>query len=142
MVVTASVAFVIFRTISSTPAPATAAEQAFADVRKQYPDRAPLIEVVNALTGDVRINRTPNAPRKDVDTLYFMYWNTEDGKIVRGEAPTWVTSLRISITGVGNWSFSDFHITREDIERYSPGIIIDFKAPDGTRAIAWTKNAK
>ena len=46
--------------------------QAFADVRKLYPDRAPLIEIVNPLTLDARINRTPNAPRKHVETLHFM----------------------------------------------------------------------
>ena len=139
IVVTASVAFVVLRTVNSTIAPATAAEQAFADIRKLHPDRPPLIDVVNPRTGDVKINRTPNAPRKSVSTLYFMYWDPEDQKLVRGEAPTWITSLRVSITGLGNWSFSDFHITREDIERYSPGVIIDFKSPDGSRAIAWTK---
>lgn len=139
IIVTASIAFIVFRSITSTIAPAAAAEQAFADIRKMYPDRAPLVDVVNARTGDVKINRTPNAPRKDVASLYFMYWDPEDQKLVRGEAPTWITSVRVSITGVGNWSFSDYHITREDIERYSPGIIIDFKSPDGSRALAWTR---
>ena len=139
IVVSGSVAFVVFRTITSTVAPAAAAEQAFSEIRRMYPDRPPLIEVANPHTGDVKINRAPNSPRKDVATLYFMYWDPEDQKLVRGEAPTWITSLRISITGVGNWSFSDYHITREDIERYSPGVIIDFKSPDGSRALAWTR---
>ena len=139
MVVSGSVAFVIFKSMTSAAAGTSTAEQAFAEIRKRYPDRAPLIEIVNASAGDARINRTPNAPRKPVETIYFMYWDPEDEKIVRGEAPIWITSLRVSLTGVGNWSFSDFHITREDIERYSPGILIDFKAPSGTRAIAWTQ---
>lgn len=138
IVLSASVAFVIFRSISSTAAPAAVATQAFADLRKLYPDRAPLIEIVNPATLDARINRTPNAPRKNVETLHFMYWDPEDEKIVRGEAPLWITSLRVGITGMGNWSFSDFHVTREDIERFSPGIILDFKAPDGTHAMVWT----
>lgn len=136
-----TVAFVIFRSMSSTAAPAVAAVQTFADLRKLYPDRPPLIEIVNPATGEARINRTPNAPRKNIDTVHFMYWDPEDEKIVRGEAPIWITSLRVGITGIGNWSFSDFHVTREDIERFSPGIIIDFKAPDGTHAILWTATA-
>lgn len=139
IVLSASVAFVIFRSMSSTAAPAAAATQAFAELRKLYPDRPPLIEIVNSATLDARINRAPNAPRKNVETLYFMYWEPEDEKLVRGEAPIWITSLRVGITGLGNWSFSDFHVTREDIERFSPGIIVDFKAPDGTHAIVWTK---
>ena len=72
VVLSASVAFVIFKSMSSTAAPAAAATQAFADVRKLYPDRAPLIEIVNPTTLDARINRTPNAPRKHVETLHFM----------------------------------------------------------------------
>ena len=67
-----------------------------------------------------------------------MYWDPEDEKIVRGEAPLWITSPRVGITGMGNWSFSDFHVTREDIERFSPGIIVDFKASDGIHALVWT----
>ena len=137
--VSATTAFLIFRTLTSTQTPSAAATQAFADIRKLYPDRPPLIEIIDPRTGNARINRSPNGPRRDVSTIYFMYWDPEEEKLVRGEAPTWITSLRMSITGIGNWSFSDYHITREDIERHSPGLIIDFKTPDGTQAIAWTK---
>ena len=136
---TATVAFVVLRTVNSTPSSAEAAAQAFADVRKLYPGRAPLIDIANANVKDFRINRAPNAPRKPVETIYFMYWDPEDQKVVRGEAPTWVTSMRVSLTGVGNWSFSDFHVTREDIERYSPGVLVDFKAPDGAQMLLWTR---
>ena len=141
IVLSASVAFIIFKSMSSTAAPAAQATQAFAVLRKLYPDRPPLIEIVNPATLDARINRTPNSPRKNVETVYFMYWDPEDEKIVRGEAPIWITSLRVGITGLGNWSFSDWHVTREDIERFSPGILVDFKAPDGTHAIVWTATA-
>ena len=139
IILSATTAFVIFRTVTSTEAPVAVAAQAFTEIRKLYPDRPPLIEIVDMRTGNARINRAPNSPRKNVSTVYFMYWDTEDEEIVRGEVPTWVTNLRLSITGIGNWSFSDFHVTREDIERYSPGILVDFKSPDGTQMIAWTK---
>jgi hypothetical protein len=57
--------------------------------------------------------------------------------IVRGNAPSWVTRLRLSITGVGNWSFSDLHVTMEDIERYAPGIMLDVRTPDGDQVLVW-----
>ena len=41
--------------------------------------------------------------------------------------------------GIGDWSFSDFHITVEDIERYAPGIILDFKTPDGELVLLWAQ---
>ncbi len=56
---------------------------------------------------------------------------------MRGNAPTWVMRLRVSITGVGDWSFSDLHVTVEDIERYAPGIIFDMKTPDGEQVLVW-----
>ena len=136
---TATVAFVVLRSMNSTPAAAAAANQAFEEIRKLYPGRAPLIDIKNSSMKDFQINRAPAAARKTVDTIYFMYWDPEEQKIVRGEAPTWITNMRVSFTGVGNWSFSDFHITREDIERYSPGVLIDFKSPDGKQVVAWTR---
>ena len=139
VIATASVAFVIMRSVNTTAATAAAANESFAEVRKLYPGRAPLIDIQNMQRRDFRINRAPNAPRKTVDTIHFMYWDPEEQEIVRGEAPTWITSMRVSFTGVGNWSFSDFHITREDIERYSPGLLMDFKAPDGRQVLLWTR---
>ena len=136
---TASVAFVVLRTLHSTPAAEAAATEAFNEIRKLHPGRPPLIDIKDGSMKDFRINRTPTAPRKSVDTIYFMFFDPEEQKIVRGEAPTWITSMRVSFTGLGNWSFSDFHITREDIERYSPGVLIDFKSPDGRQVVAWTR---
>ena len=139
MMLSATVAIVIFKSLSTTGAAPAAAEQAFTEIRNRYPDRAPLIEIPGRDPREARINRTPNASRKSVDTIHFMYWDPEDQQIVRGEAPTWITNLRVSLTGVGNFSFSDFHITREDIERYSPGVLVDYKSPEGARALAWTQ---
>lgn len=135
----ASVAFIVLRTLESTPASETSAATAFDDVRRTFPDRPPLVQIVDLRRRDVRINRAPNAPRKKVDTLYFMLWDKDDEKIVRGSAPAWLANVRVSLTGIGGWSFSELHVTREDIERYAPGIIMDFVTPDGQRVLVWTK---
>ena len=137
IILVATVAFVVLRTLESTPSTAASAMTAFDEVRRQFPARPPLIEVVNLGTGDVRINRAPDSARKHAPTLHFMMWDPEDQEIVRGNAPTWVTRLRVSITGVGNWSFSDLHVTLEDIERYAPGVILDVKTPDGRQVLIW-----
>lgn len=137
IIVVGSVAFIVLRTLESTPATAASATTAFDEIRRQFPQRPPLIELVNIRAGDVRINRAPQSPRKKVERLYFMMWDPEEEKVVRGNAPTWVTRLRVSITGVGDWSFSDLHVTVEDIERYAPGIIFDMKTPDGEQVLVW-----
>jgi hypothetical protein len=138
IIVSASVAFIVMRTLETTAATEASAAAAFEQVRKQYPpDRPPLIQVVDIRRRDVRVNRMPNAPRKPVPTLYFMVWDKDEGKIIRGSAPSWITKMRVSITGIGDWSFSDLHVTLEDIERYAPGIILDFTTPDGQRVLLW-----
>ena len=139
IVATAGIAFVVLRTVNSTPATAASAAESFGEIRKLYPGRAPLIEIRNMQRGEFQINRAPAAPRKKVETIHFAFWDHEDQKLVRGEAPIWITQVRVSLTGVGNWSFSDFHVTREDIERYSPGILMDFAPPGGGHVLVWTR---
>jgi hypothetical protein len=132
-----SIAFVILRTLESSEGTPESAAAAFDAVRRQFPQRPPLVEFVNLKTGDVRINRVAGAPRKAVNTLHFMMWNPSDREIVRGSAPAWLLRMRLSLTGIGNWSFSDLHVTNEDIERYAPGVILDLKAPGGEHVLVW-----
>jgi hypothetical protein len=139
LIVVVSVAVTVFRSLVSTQADATSAAQAFEATRRLFPGREPLIVVADLRRGQVRINRVPNAPRKNVDTIYFMFWNAGDRKLVRGQAPAWVVHLRVSPLGIGNWKFSDLHVTLEDIERYAPGIIADFKTPDGEQVLVWAQ---
>lgn len=137
-----SIAYIVLRTLESTPSTAEAATAAFDEVKRQFPSRPPLIEVANLRAGDVKINRAPGSPRKKVETLYFMVWDPEEQKITRGSAPSWITRVRVSITGVGNWSFSDYHVTLEDVERYAPGIIFDVKTPEGDQVLVWAPGSE
>ena len=132
-----SFAFIILRTLDSKEGTPASAAAAFDEVRRQFPQRAPLVELVNLNTGEVRVNRVPAAPLKNVDTLHFIMWDPADQEIVRGSAPVWLLHLRISLTGFGNWSFSDLHVTTEDVERYAPGVILDLKAPGGEQVLVW-----
>jgi hypothetical protein len=132
-----SLAYIVLRTLESTRSTAEAATTAFDEVRRQFPPRPALIELADLRSGAVRINRAPGSPRKKVETLYFMVWDPEKQEITRGSAPSWITRVRVSITGIGNWSFSDLHVTLEDVERYAPGIVFDMKTPDGNQVLVW-----
>lgn len=132
-------AFLVLRTIESKQAPAATAAATFDEVRRTFPPRPPLVEVVDLRRAQVRVHRTPDAPRKPVDKLHFLVYDPSDQGMMRGSMPAWVTRLRVSITGVGGWSFSDLHITMEDIERYAPGIIVDFTTPDGEQVLVWAR---
>jgi hypothetical protein len=137
IVLAGSIAYVVLRTLDSTPSTAEAAATAFDEVRRQFPQRPPIIELADLRSGALRVNRAPSSPRKRVETIHFMLWDPEKQEITRGSAPSWITRVRVSLTGIGNWSFSDLHVTLEDVERYAPGIILDMKMPDGQHALAW-----
>jgi hypothetical protein len=104
-----------------------------------FPGRAPLITIGDIRRGDVRVNRVESAPRKKVDALHFLFWSPDDQKLARGQAPPWVVRLRVSFLGIGDWSFSDLNVTLEDIERYAPGILLDFKTSDGEQVLVWAR---
>jgi hypothetical protein len=137
IVVAGSIAYIVLRTLDSTPSTAEGATTTFDEVRRQFPQRPPLIELADLRSGSVRINRAANSPRKKVETIHFMVWDPKKQEIMRGSAPSWITRVRVSLTGIGNWSFSDLHVTLEDVERYAPGIILDMKMPDGQQVLAW-----
>ena len=139
LIFAATVAYVILSTIETTRSAPDAATATMEEVRRAYPARPPLIEVVNLRAADVRINRDPNRPRKPVDKLHFLIWDPDAQEVTRGSAPAWVARMRVSITGIGGWSFSDLHVTMEDIERYAPGIVVDFKTPEGEQVLVWVR---
>lgn len=136
---TLTIAIVVFRSMVAEPSAPAAAAASFDSIRRQFPGREPLIVIGDMRKGQFRINRAPDAPRKAVDTIRFMTWDPEDQKLVRGEVPAWVAWLRVSPLGIGNLKFSDLHVTLEDIERYAPGIIVDFKTADGEQILVWVQ---
>jgi len=139
LIFAATMAYLVLSTIETTQSAPDAATVTFDEVRRAFPGRPPLIEVVNLRAANVRINRDPNRPRKPVDKLHFLIWSPDGQEITRGSAPAWIARLRVSITGIGGWSFSDLHVTMEDIERYAPGVIVDFKTPDGEQVLVWAR---
>ena len=136
---TLTVAITVFRSMVAEVAAPAAAAQSFDTVRRMFPTREPLIAIGDMRRGQFRINRTPDAPRKNVDVLRFMMWDPEDQKLVRGEVPAWVAWLRVSPLGIGNIKFSDLHVTLEDVERYAPGVLVDFKTPEGEQVLVWVQ---
>ena len=136
---TLTVAIAVFRSMVAEPAAPAAAAASFDSIRRMFPGREPLVAIGDLRKAQFRINRAPDAPRQQVDTLKFMTWDPEDQKLVRGEVPAWVAWLRVSPLGIGNLKFSDLHVTLEDIERYAPGVIVDFKTADGEQILVWVQ---
>ena len=138
LIFTVSLGFAIYRTVASSPAGASAAAEAFDEVRRMFPGRPPLIEIASLRPLRAQIRRA-DSPRKSVERLNFLIWDSSDQKLLRGNAPAWVARLRFEMMGVGGVSLTDLHVTMEDIERYAPGVLIDFKTPEGDAVLVWAR---
>jgi hypothetical protein len=113
----------------------------FERVRAQFSPRPPLVQIVDARQGAIRINRPPaSAERRHVETFYVLAWAAADQKLVRTSAPIWLMRLSLqnmaSTLGLGG---GPCNLTVADVERYGPGLILDFNQPGGGRVLVWVQ---
>ena len=139
----AGVGLVVWRHTALTKPAAAEAQAAFTSLRERYKGRAPLVEIKNMgpLMIDARINRLPeSAPRHRVRHFHVIVWDSRGGSFVRSSAPVWwmhfngdslLSQLGVPIGGLS--------LTVADVERYGPGIIVDFQPPGGGHMLVWTE---
>jgi hypothetical protein len=112
--------------------------QAIDAVCTRFGARPPLVEIVDIRRADVRINRSRDANGRPVATMHVLNWNRETRKLVRTEFPLWLMRFSsvnlVSQLGIGP---ARFRLTVSDIERYGPGIVIDYDVPGSFRVLAW-----
>jgi hypothetical protein len=107
-------------------------------VKTRFGQRSPLVEIVDPVRADIRINRPADASTVKVDTVHIMNWKREDGELMRTAVPLWL--LRFSSVNVLSQlglAPEKFRLTVSDIERYGPGIIVDYGSPGASRLLMW-----
>lgn len=142
LLVVAGLAAVIV--LRSTEVVASAEREAvieFERVRARFPPRPPLVEIVDPRQGAIRVNRPPaSAQRRHVGTFHILAWAAADQKLVRTSAPVWLMHLSLqnmaSTLGLGG---GPWNLTVADVERYGPGLILDFNQPGGARVLVWVQ---
>ena len=141
-VLAASVSFVLWRHTSLTKPAAADADAAFAQIRERYKGRAPLIEIKDvARSMDVKINRLPEtAPRHHIKHFHVVVWDSRQGTMVRSSAPVWWMQFNANnvLTNLGV-PLGGYNLSVQDVERYGPGIIIDFQPPGGGHMLVWVE---
>lgn len=137
----AGAAIMVLRHTTVSSPSAEQAGQAFEQVRSRFPARPPLVEVGDPRRMHVRVNRPPEtAPRHAVQAFHVLAWDGRDGKLVQSRAPVWW--MRFSLENLaaelgipmGPWA-----LTVADVERYGPGIVMDYAPPGGGRVLAWVE---
>ena len=142
LLVVAGLAAVIV--LKNTEAVASAEREAvteFERVRARFPPRPPLVEIVDPRHGAIRINRPPaSAERRHVEAFYVLVWAAADQQLIRTSAPIWLMRLSLqnmaSTLGLGG---GPWNLTVTDVERYGPGLVLDFSSPGGDRVLVWVQ---
>ncbi len=138
--------FVVIRHLEVRPASSATAEQEYNLLRSRFAGRQALIELDGDNPEKIKVHRPPEQPSAvQPSTLHIFVWNQRESKVVRLDLPFWLLRLSPHSDSVNwNWSgggfdFKDLQITVEDLERYGPGLVVDFEGRRGERLIVWSE---
>jgi len=141
MIVGGIAGVIVWRNTTITISTDKDATAEFERVIARYPPRPPLVEIGNPSEMTVRVNRPPDsAPRRPVRTLQVLAWTGREEKLVRTSAPVWL--MRLSLQNLASElgiPMGPLQLSVEDVERYGPGIVLDFKPPGGGRMLVWVQ---
>ena len=131
-------AYFVFRHMDQRTGSEAEAIRAIDTVKARFGTRPPLIEINDPQRADIRINRPTDASLTRVGTMHVINWNRSTGELVQFEAPVWL--LRFSTANIASQlglTPEKFRLTVADIERYGPGIVVDYSVPNTTRVLVW-----
>lgn len=133
-------AYYVLRHLETKDASEADSRPDFDAVRARFKDRSPLIEIVNLKAGDLRIQRVAHPDGRRADTLHVLTWSNEEGKLLRTNMPLWLMRFSsvnvLSHLGVAP---ERFRLTVEDLKRFGPGIVVDFRQPGETQVLIWVE---
>jgi len=133
-------AYYVMRHLETKTVSEAASKPDFDAVRARFKDRAPMIEVGNLKAGEVRIQRDPHPGGRRASTMHVLTWNQDDSKLLSTDMPLWLmrfSSLNVlSHLGVAP---DRFRLTAEDVMRFGPGIVVDYKQPGENPVLIWVE---
>jgi len=130
-------AYYFFRHLDATPSTEAETLKAFDVQRAKFGTRQPLLEIVDPASADIRINRTTHPEGRRASTMHIISWNAE-GETVRTDMPLWLMRFSsINILSKLGIAPEKFRLTIDDVERYGPGIVVDFRQPGRIAAMVW-----
>jgi hypothetical protein len=133
-------AFFVLRRLNVSTATEGDVTKDFDAIRSRFGARPPLIEVTDVRGRDFKINRPQQADGRPISTLHVLTWTQEDGQVFRTEVPIWLMRFSsINILSQLGVAPERFRLTVQDIERYGPGVIVDFRRPEENRVLLWVE---
>jgi hypothetical protein len=138
VVIAGTSAYFVFRHFDRRTAAESETLPEFDKIRARFPNRPPLIEIVDARAGDIRINRLDSPDGRSVETFHVLAWKVVDRELIRTDVPVWLLRFNtvniLSRLGIGP---ARLRLTVQDVERYGPGIVVDYAPPGSDRVLLW-----
>ena len=107
-------------------------------VKARFGARAPLVEVIDPQKADIRINRPVEASASRVGTIHVISWKSDTAELSRADFPLWL--MRFSTVNIASQlgiAPEKFRLTVSDVERYGPGIVVDYGSGGALRLLVW-----
>jgi hypothetical protein len=131
-------AYFILRSLDRQARSEREAVQAIDAIKARFGTRPPLVEIGDPRRVQIQINRPADASPTRVDTVHILNWKRETGVLARAEVPLWLARFStVNVLSQLGVAPSQFRLTVDDIERYGPGILVDYGSPGAFRILVW-----
>jgi hypothetical protein len=131
-------AYYVMRNLDTRSASEAEAAGEFEAIKTRFGTRPPLIEIGDPQKAEVKINRPAEPSRTPVSTVHVLTWEAEERQVFRTAVPVWL--MRFSSANVLSQlglAPERFRLTAQDLERYGPGVVVDFSRPGENRVLVW-----
>jgi hypothetical protein len=133
-------AYLFFRHLETRSAAEADVKKDFETVRVRFAGRPPMIEIVDARSGDIKVQRAAHPQGLRAQTIHVMTWTGSEEEMMKTDLPLWLmrfSSVNIlSHLGIAPPRYS---LTVEDVARFGPGIIVDHRDPGRQQVLIWVE---
>jgi hypothetical protein len=131
-------AYFVLRHMEKRAGSEAEAVQAMDAVKARFRSRPPLIEIIDPQRADIRINRPVEASASRVETIHVINWKSDTAELSRTDVPLWL--MRFSTVNIASQlgiAPAKFRLTVSDVQRYGPGIVVDYGSQGDSRLLVW-----
>ena len=131
-------AYFFFRELETRSGTETEVNKDFETTRARFTGRQPLVEIINLQAADIRVNRSTHPEGRRAETVHVLTWDAEDQKLLRTNVPLWLMRFSsINILSHLGVAPEKFRLTADDLARYGPGIVVDYKKTGSSQVLIW-----
>jgi len=132
--------YYVFRHLETATSSEAVILKEFDTIRARFPERPPLVEIINPQAGDIRINKLSHPEGREATTLHVLTWEGGDDQKLQTDVPLWLMRFSsVNILSKLGITPSKYRLVVHDIERYGPGIVADYRRPGHSHVLIWAE---